>query len=347
MQQFESTQDVKVGVVGYGGAFNMGRQHLSQMNDAGMVPCAVTDVDAERLEVAREDFPGIETYPTLDEMLEKSAVDLITVITPHNTHADLTLQCLNAGRHVVVEKPMAITTEECDRMIAAAEEGGLLLSTYHNRHWDGWILRAVEQILRQGAIGDVIRVEAHMGGYRKPADWWRTSRTISGGILYDWGVHLLEYSLQLIGGRLVEVSGFSHSGFWAPQTRWADDSNEDEAFLVARFDNGQWLTLCISSIDSFAKGAERKWVEVTGTKGTYLFGGDGWKTIVQGPDGPVTEEGENPPSEGHRFYENVAGALVGREDLVITAEWARRPIHILDLGVRSAQSGRSLEALYA
>jgi predicted dehydrogenase len=346
MQQFESTQDVKVGVVGYGGAFNMGRQHLNQMRDAGMVPCAATDLDEDRLAVAREDFPGIETYTTLDEMLEKSAVNLVTIITPHNTHADLTLQCLNAGRHVVVEKPMAITTDECDRMIAAAEAGGLLLSTYHNRHWDGWILRAVDQIVKQGVVGDVIRIEAHMGGYGKPRDWWRTSRTISGGILYDWGVHLLEYSLQLLSGSLVEVSGFNHSGFWAPQTKWGDDSNEDEAFLVARFDNGQWLTLCITSIDSCAKGAERKWVEVTGTKGTYLFAGDGWKTVIQGADGAVTEEGENPSSEGHKFYENVAGALTGREDLIITAEWARRPIHILDLGVRSAEAGRALEAQY-
>ncbi len=344
MQHFEQRSDVKVGVVGYGGAFDMGQQHLSQMQAAGMTPCAVSDLDESRLEVAREDFPDIETYASVGDMLAGSDVNLIVLITPHNTHADLALQCLAAGRHAVVEKPMAITTDECDRMIAAAAAGRLLLSTYHNRHWDGWILRAVDQILGQGVIGDVIRVEAHMGGYRKPGDWWRSSRTISGGILYDWGVHLLEYSLQLLSGNLTEVTGLAHSGFWAAESKWGDDANEDEAYVVARFDSGQWLTLQMSSIDSFAKGAERNWVEVTGTKGTYLFGGSGWKTIVPGPDGAVTEEGENPTSEGHRFYQNVAAALVGEEDLVITAEWARRPIHILDLGVRSAQAGHALPA---
>ncbi len=344
MQHFEQRSDVKVGVVGYGGAFDMGQQHLSQMQAAGMTPCAVSDLDESRLEVASEDFPGIETYAAVGDMLAQSDVNLVVLITPHNTHADLALQCLAAGRHAVVEKPMAITTDECDRMIAAAGSGGLLLSTYHNRHWDGWILRAVDQILGQGVIGDVIRVEAHMGGYRKPRDWWRSSRTISGGILYDWGVHLLEYSLQLLSGNLTEVTGLAHSGFWAADGKWGDDANEDEAYVVARFDSGQWLTLQMSSIDSFPKSAERNWVEVTGTKGTYLFGESGWKTIVRGPDGNVTREGKNPTSEGHRFYENVAAALVGEEDLIITAEWARRPIHILDLGVRSAQAGHALPA---
>ena len=94
-------------------------------------------------------------------------------------------------------------------MIAAAKKSGVMLSTYHNRHWDGCILNAVEEMRRKGVIGDVFRIEAHMGGYGKPGDWWRTSKTISGGILYDWGVHLLEYSLQLLQGKLTEVTGFA------------------------------------------------------------------------------------------------------------------------------------------
>ncbi len=105
---------IKVGVIGYGGAFSMGKLHLEQMAAEGMVPTAVCDVDAGRLPQAEEDFPGIETYDSVAKMLRRSPVDLVTVITPHNTHAKLVLQCLRAGRHVVVEKPFAITTAECD-----------------------------------------------------------------------------------------------------------------------------------------------------------------------------------------------------------------------------------------
>jgi predicted dehydrogenase len=249
MKKYKNASDIRVGVIGYGGAFNMGRGHLKEMEQAGMTPVAVCEVDAERLKVAETDFPGVRTYSTVAEMLRKSDVNLITIITPHNTHAKLALQCLKAGRHVVCEKPLAITTAECDAMIAAAKKSGVVLSTYHNRHWDGWILRAVEQIKEKKVIGDIYRVEARMGARSLPGDWWRTSRTISGGILYDWGVHLLEYGLQLIDSDMTEVAGFSKTGYWAPKTKWKKDTNEDEAEAVVRFRTGSWLTLNITSLD--------------------------------------------------------------------------------------------------
>jgi scyllo-inositol 2-dehydrogenase (NADP+) len=192
MPHFPKASDIKVGVVGYGGAFNMGRAHLQQMQAAGMTPTAVAEVDTERLKVATVDFPGIETYATVEAMLKKSKVNLIVLITPHNTHAPLALKCLKAGRHVVCEKPLAITTVEVNDMIASAKRSNVMLSTYHNRHWDGRILQAVERIKKKKEIGNIVRIECHMGGYGQPRDWWRTSRKISGGILYDWGVHLLE-----------------------------------------------------------------------------------------------------------------------------------------------------------
>ncbi len=346
MADFREAQDIKVGVIGYGGAFNMGAQHLKLMEQAGMTPAAVADVDEERLEVAREDFPGIETHPSAEAMLDAAAVDLVALVTPHNTHAELAVQCLEAGRSVVVEKPMALTTAECDRMIAAAERSGALLSVFHNRHWDGCILRAVEQVRDRGLIGEVFRIEAHMGGYHAPSEWWRNSRSISGGILYDWGVHLLEYSLQLLDGDLVEVSGFSHTGFWQEQSPWGADTNEDEAFAVARFDNGKWLTLSMSSVDSFPKNADRNMVEVTGTRGTYMFGGGSYRSVVQTDGEAVEQEGGNPRGERERYYANVAAALLGEEELIITPEWARRPIHIIDLAVRSADAGHALQARY-
>ncbi|MEI6149320.1 MAG: Gfo/Idh/MocA family oxidoreductase, partial [bacterium] len=184
MKRYGKAGDIKVGVAGYGGAFNMGRAHFNEMKAAGMTPWAVAEIDPERLKVARQDFPGIETYGTVEEMLRKSEVNLVTLITPHNTHAELALKCLKAGRHVVAEKPMAVTTLECDAMIAAAKRMKVVLSTYHNRHWDGIILGAMEQI-RAGAIGDVVRIEMAMGRLAKPGDWWRSSKSISGGILYD------------------------------------------------------------------------------------------------------------------------------------------------------------------
>lgn len=214
-----NVSNLKVGVVGYGGAFNMGKAHLTEMQRAGMTPVAVAEIDPARLAVAQTDFSGIQTYPTLTAMLKKSDVNLVTLITPHNTHAKLGLEALRAGRHVVCEKPMAITTAECDALIATAKKKKVIVSTYHNRHWDGRILQAVKDVVQDRCIGEIVRVEAHMGQRSKPGDWWRSSKSISGGILYDWGVHLLEYSLQLIRSEIVEVTGFAKNGYWGPQTK--------------------------------------------------------------------------------------------------------------------------------
>ncbi len=345
MKRFKRPEDIKVGAVGYGGAFNMGAAHLNEMKKAGMTPVAVAEPDEARRKVAEKDFPGIQTFPSVTEMLKKSDVNLLAIITPHNTHARLAMQCLNAGRHVVCEKPLAITTEECDKMIAAAKKSGVVLSTYHNRHWDGWILNGVKQIKEQGVIGDVIRIEARMCGYGKPGDWWRTSKSISGGILYDWGVHLLEYALQLIDSEMVEVAGYAKTGFWAKETKWKDDTNEDEAIAMVRFKSGQWLQLHISSIDSFPKNDHGP-LEITGTKGTYIMGFGQWKTIVHAGGKTVTTTGGDPAGEGWKLYQNIADHLVKGKPLVITPEWARRPIHILDLANKSAKLGKAIKTRY-
>ncbi len=341
MARFKKASDIKVGVVGYGGAFNMGKHHLNEMAKAGMTPRAVAEIDQARLKVAIADFPGIETYSSVAAMLKKSDVNLLAIITPHNTHARLALQCLKAGRHVVCEKPLAITTQECDAMIAAARRSKVVLSTYHNRHWDGIILEAVKRI-GSGALGDLVRVECRMGNYGAPRDWWRTSRSISGGILYDWGVHLLEYALQVIDSNIVEVSGFSHSGFW--KTKWGSDTNEDEATAVVRFKSGCMLTLRISCIEANGKPGL---VEFTGTKGTYVMEHSCFDLITHNTRGEtMITKGANPAAEGWRLYQNIADHLSTGAKLVITPEWARRPIHILDLAAKSARAGRALKAKY-
>jgi len=341
MKKFKKASEIKVGVIGYGGAFNMGKSHLMEMKAAGMTPVAVAEIDASRLEVATQDFPGIETYQSVAQMLKNSDVNLVTIITPHNTHAKLGLQCLKAGKSVCCEKPLAITTEECDAMINEAKKRKLVLSTYHNRHWDGCIQEAVHLIKKKKVIGEVYKVTAHMGGHGQPGDWWRSSKSISGGVNYDWGVHLLEYSLQIIDGDMSEVSGFNHEGFW--KTKWGKDTTEDEGFIVTRFSNGKWLTLTNTSLDS---NNPECMVEFTGTKGSYLMSGGTYKIIQKIDKQTITTSGRNRRSDSVKYYKNVADHLVKGKALVITPEWSRRPIHILDLGCKSAKKGVALKAKY-
>jgi len=347
---FSKPSEIKVGVIGYGGAFNMGKSHLSAMKGAGMTPFAVCDVDAARLEIARDDFPGIETYTDLSKMLKQSDVNLIVHITPHNLHYKLAAQCLRAGKHVVTEKPFVITTAECDKLIKLADDNKLMLSTYHNRHWDGHIVTAVKKIVEQRVIGDVFAVEALMGGYGMPKDWWRSSKSVSGGILYDWGCHMIEYCLQIIPGELTEVSGFAVEDYWkqrVPKSHaFKNDLNEDHASLTARFSKGCKLTLTISQLMS----DERPYfINFMGTEGSYQMNMRNWKLRkpFKTKRGFKETEGKNAKTTpALTYYKNVAQHMCGKEELVITPQWARRPIHILDLANRSAKQGKAFKAKY-
>ncbi len=344
MKRFKKASDIRVGVVGYGGAFNMGRLHLQQMQNAGMTPAAVCEIDEERLHVAAQEWPGIETYTQMGDMLKKSSIDLAALITPHNTHAKLAVQALKAGCSVVCEKPFAITTAECDAMIRAAKANGLVVSAYHNRHWDSAIVECVKRT-RAGALGDVVRVEAHMGGRNQPRGWWRSSKSISGGIAYDWGVHILEYGLQAIDSEMTEVSGYAKCGFWADKTPYGADSNEDEVFGAVRFKSGAWMTLCISSVDANMK---RGRIEVTGTKGTFIMLDDSNYEMITFRKGErIVASGSAGQSQWQNYYQNIADHLVEGAPLIITPEWARRPIHILDLMDKSAKAGRAMKTKYA
>jgi len=349
MKRFKQANQIKVGVIGYGGAFNMGKQHLSQMKQAGMTPYAVCEIAPERIKQAQEDFPGIETYDSLDKMLKQSDVNLLTHITPHNLHYPLAAKCLKAGKHVVTEKPFVITTAEADKLIKLSEKHKVMVSTYHNRHWDGWILRAVDQVVEKKVIGDVFKVDIHMGGYGMPREWWRTSKTISGGVLYDWGVHLLEYTLQVIQSEITEVSGFAKQGYWASQMSkkhpFKNDCNEDDATAIVRFKNGAMAQLYVSNLRADSPPYQMK---IHGTKGAYLIHfQEGWTLLKPNRKGEiVSKTGKHFPSKGHLFYQNIADYLTGKAKLIITPQWARRPIHILDLANRSIAQGKALKAKY-
>jgi len=344
MSLFKKPSDIKVGCIGYGATANsiMGRLHLQGMQKAGMTPAAVCEITPERLKVAEQEFPGIKTFTNVADMLKNSDVNLLAIITPHNTHAPLALQCLKAGRHVVCEKPMAITTAECDKLIAEAAKRKLVISTYHNRHWDGQITETLKHV-EAGEIGKVVRIEARFPyGYCKPGDSWRSSKSKSGGILYDWGVHIIEWALQIAKSDITEVSGYAHYGFW--ETAWKDDSNEDEATAVVRFKNGIVLTLRLSHLDCHEKPDI---LNVIGTKGQYSFDWMGWYLTTH----PVLGEtkifkGKNPPDDHPQYYQNICDHLVKGTPLVITGEYARRPIHILDLASKSAKLGKALPAKY-
>ncbi|MDR3709927.1 MAG: Gfo/Idh/MocA family oxidoreductase [Capsulimonadaceae bacterium] len=333
------SQQIRGAVIGYGGAFNMGKGHLNWMKDAGMVPTAACDLDAKRMEAAAADFPGIRTYTTVEALLADKDVDLVTIITPHNTHSALAVQVASAGKHVVVEKPMAISVEQCTAMIDAAKKAGTTLSVFHNRRYDGDYL-ALKEAIEKGLIGEVYEIHACSGGYHKPGTWWRSYKAVSGGLMYDWGAHFIDWILNLQSGRkITQVTGFLHKRVWHEVT------NEDHGQIIIRFDNGSTAQLTQSTIDS-APGP--RW-RILGTTGALIADPsvkDGFKLIRQIDGLALSGEIHNKPTEWNTYYKDLNAHLIGEAPLAVTPESARRVISVIEAAEKSSKAGKSVEAAF-
>ena len=324
---------LQAGVIGYGASFKMGRHHLESMRAAGFDIVAACDLVEQRRKEAVEEFPGIDTYAAVTQMLSKSEVGLVTVITEHNVHAKLAIQCLNAGRNVVTEKPFCITVNEADAMIAAARKNKRMLSVFHNRRWDGDYL-AIKDVIERGLIGDVFQIEACMGGYGHPSYWWRSDKRIAGGAFYDWGAHVVDWVLGLVPQKITEIDGH-----FQDKRRWHDVTVEDHCNTVVRFANGCCANIELSNLAAIGKPRWR----ILGALGAILDKDDGKFQVVSYKDGlRLDSTVPYKDSDWHAYYRNVADHLLLDEPLAVTPESARRVIAVIETSEKSSHAGKAL-----
>lgn len=336
MNPTKQSKSIRCAVVGYGGAFNMGKHHLDQIAATdGLTGVAVCDIDPARTEQAKEDFPQLEVFNDLEKMIEWGEFDLAVIITPHNTHAKLAIQCSEAGKHVITEKPMCITVKEATAMIEAARKSKKMLSVYHNRRWDGDFL-AIQEVIRKGLIGDVFRVEACSASYQPPRDWWRSDKKISGGAMYDWGAHFVDWILNILPEKIVNVTGFAQKRVWHQMT------NEDETEAIIRFESGAVANLQISSI---ARIGKPKW-RILGTKGGILSGSDALQVHTEVKDVPAVAHIPHKESLWGAYYRNIAAHLLRGKALAVTPESARRVIAVIQSAEKSWKTGRAVPVPY-
>lgn len=329
-----SSKTYKFAVIGYGPAFNMGPCHIdSLLANTGFEFAAVCDRAEDRVKAAKEKYPQCTPYTDVDAMLKAEKLDLAIIITPHNAHAPLALKCLNAGVSVVVEKPMAITTQEVSDMVAAAKANKVMLSTFHNRRWDNDFV-LLRDLVNQGHIGKVFRIEAGFNGYNQQGTWWRSDRKISGGAIYDWGAHFTDWILNIATGKVLHVTGFQ-----VKNPAWDKYTNEDHSEYTATFENGCVATLTMSNLSAIEKP---RWI-VRGLQGSIVAGPDAFiikKVDENGRHWTTQVRYDSIKSDWHAYYRNVCAHLRDGEPLIITPEGAARVISILDsANVSAAQAG--------
>lgn len=326
-----STSNINVGIIGYGGAFNMGRQHGQACEETGMRVVAVCDLDPAREAAAKEDFPSASFHTDYHDLLDVKGLDLVINILPHNLHASVCIDALNLGKHVVVEKPMCMNVAEADAMINAAKATNVMLSVFHNRRWDG-DYNTIKDLISEGMIGDVFHIEACMGGFHHPGTWWRSFKEVSGGAMFDWGAHIIDWILQLVPHQVKSVDGYYH------KLRWHDVSNEDHTELVMRFENGATAQVEVSYI---AAATKPRW-RILGTKGAIVM--QGWDRIevMVDHEGHVARfDAPMKKSDWNAYYRNVWEHLTQDAELAVKAEESRRNISIIEAAEESSRVGQS------
>jgi predicted dehydrogenase len=327
---------VGVGLVGYGA---IARDHAASIAGvAGLRLAGVCDISAERRELASREW-HVPVHAAAEGLYDDPDVGLVVVGTPPVAHAESVLAALAAGKHVVCEKPFALTVDEVDRMIDEAAARDRVLTVFQSRRWDTDYI-ALRNAVRSGAIGDPFYMESFIGGYSHPCDFWHSHEPISGGTIYDWGSHYFDWILQLFPDAVRTVSAHAHKRVWH------DVTNADQVRVDITFANGAQAVFLQSDIASVMKP---KWY-VLGTRGAVV--GE-WRDepvpadfparvkVYRPADGGGTNEEvlALPVRDDQGFYRNLADHLEWDEALAVTTAEARRTVAVMEAAARSIERG--------
>ncbi|MDD4369239.1 MAG: Gfo/Idh/MocA family oxidoreductase [Oscillospiraceae bacterium] len=190
-----------LGFIGYGGMATWHHQNLDRAPE--IKPYGVYDIDPERIRVGEE--RGLKGYADADQLLADPNIDIVLVATPNNFHADYAMRAMRAGKNVISEKPACMNSREMLAVIQVMKETGRHYSAHQNRRWDADFL-TVRQAIQTGQIGQPYVIKSKVLGSRGIPEGWRTHPEAGGGMLLDWGVHLLDQIFQLVTERAVELN---------------------------------------------------------------------------------------------------------------------------------------------
>lgn len=252
-------------------------RHFDQFEDVAFV--AVADITPARRESALKDYPGIRVYEDYVQMLAKEQPDIVTVALPNFLHKEVTIKALQAGSHVLCEKPMAMTVPEALEMRQAALDAGRILGINLSQ-----LFNPTTDTLRNWVAGGQLGEVYHgfvswtrQNGIPGFGGWFGQKDKSGGGPLIDLGVHRLALALHVLGNpQPVRVAGFTGHHFGVPRARKEGMAFDVEDFASAsiRFENGASLFLEVSW-DGFQRGQDELEFRFHGTKGTIRREADG------------------------------------------------------------------------
>ena len=324
---------VKMVVVGLG----MGKNRCAQLNETcGIELAGVCDTNSVRAKEIGEQFK-VPYSDDINVFLNDPAIEAMYIVTPTGTHCDVAEQCLNAGKHVLLTKPMDVTYQRCDELIALAKEKGLLLGCDFDLHFRGPLKELVTAV-KDGYFGTlksanmILNIKRTQAYYDENGKWRGTKEMDGGGALSNQGIHEIN--------RLMNAFGAPKQVKCSVATQTYQIEAEDYGICEWKYDNG--LIVRISSTTSYPASSWYTRLEVYGDKGAYLLtaGGPEGEHIYWWKDGKWTEDSPYPTKkEWNQAADNFANAIRTGDPLIVQAKEGRDSRYVLDKMYESAYNG--------
>ena len=342
-------------LVGYGG---MGHWHFEGICKTDRVKfVGVYDIDPKRMELAKSE--GFEKlYDSYEAMLADASLDIIVVATPNNFHKTLVCQALEAGKAVVCEKPVAMSSGELQDMMDTAKRTGSLFTIHQNRRADAEYLAMREQA-ESGLLGKVFEIESRVTGSRGIPEGWRQYAVAGGGMMLDWGVHLIDQLMMMNPTPVTSV--------FCDMYHVAYQECDDGFKLQLKFEDGVMATievgtshyieaprwyvcgdrgaLTIPDWSCNGKVVRASQHEVTWEEEIIYTKAGPTKTMAPRAKDTIEEIALDPDkyfSDYDVFYRNLADVLDGTAELRVKPEEAMRVMKVMEAAFESDRTGQAI-----
>lgn len=339
-------------VIGYGG---QGAWHTRQILASDVAALTgVYDINPAKNAFAEQN--GIHAYSSTEELLADSAVETVVIAVPNDDHKELVIRSLEAGKNVICEKPVEMSVAAFDEMTAAADKSGKLFTVHQNRRWDVDYL-AMKKIVESGEIGELISIESRIHGSRGIPSDWRCTKAQGGGMILDWGVHLIDQILQIIKEKIIRI--------YCTETHITNTEVDDGFKLTMYFESGKTAYVEVGTynfiamprfylqckngsaiIEDWQKNAQIARMKAWNEKEVLPVQTAAGITKTMAPRDEITldmYEAERPVSDVHDFYRNFCAALDNKAQLAITHNEVRRVMQVMEACFKSSEKNQALE----
>lgn len=353
---------LKYAVIGYG---FIGRRHVKTLKSFPDCDCtAVCDINPTRLEEAKELYPDIEVYESSEELFAKADIDGVIISANNNQHKKLVIEAARAGKHIICEKPAAMSVADLDEMTEEVKKAQVTFTVHQQRRYDR-DFQSIKACYDGKLIGDIYTIQSSLYGYNGNMHDWHVFKEEGGGMLYDWGVHLIDQILYMVDSRLVSV--------YADIRNVINKEVDDYFKIILRFEN---MVTAEIELGTYFLSDKEDWFErhwyAGGSKGSMYadkfdpqgkivrtshllenVAGDQDKSAasygptrsfgVPKPGLIITEEIPHIDCGQRDYFENYFKALRGEEEFLVKIPEVRRVLAVMEACQESARTMRSID----